>query len=349
MRAFAGQQQAIAEYAPVKAVLVSETLVRVYGWDAFLRKLFDAGIERLYVSLAEKSDPFGHDQGKKDVIAALGPLADKAEFIANSSGGTGLWTRDWGPVLARTRDGQARILDFNYSRQWPDAFNRLVSANGARLPRISVPLRFEGGNFMITGRGDCALSRKVVAQNAVAKEPGDIVFDEVQIVELMKAFAGCRRVHLTPSLPGELTEHIDLWAKFTSDEDVLVGEISQRRLESFAAGQDAAQVARFLDEQAQAFQSLGFRVHRIPMPLPRGRVFRSYVNALLVNGTAFVPRYGILIRPGAGQENYHKEYAAEVESAYRGLGFKVEWVDSDDTIPQGGAVHCVTMQLAELL
>ena len=63
-------------------------------------------------------------------------------------------------------------------------------------------------------------------------------------------------------------------------------------------------------------------------------MFRSYTNSLLVNGTAFVPQYAT-----------DPVHGPRVEAIYQDLGFKVVWVPSDSLIRDGGAVHCVTMQV----
>ncbi|NRA65625.1 MAG: agmatine deiminase family protein [Pseudobacteriovorax sp.] len=112
----------------------------------------------------------------------------------------------------------------------------------------------------------------------------------------------------------------------------------------------ALQVQKYLNDRADEIAALGFDVVRVPMPSPiAGRlvVMRSYTNSLLANGTAIVPRY---VKPALGLGTYQdleliEAYEADVTLAYEAAGYRVVFVNSDQLIAAGGAVHCVTMQL----
>src|SRR5690606_37071267 len=103
-----------------------------------------------------------------------------------------------------------------------------------------------------------------------------------------------------------------MFAKIVSEDLVLVSEIVPETIahlkkdlgfvpENVTAlkaslDQAAAQLARFKT------------VRRLPMPIPYRGGFRNYVNSILVNGTAVVPRYR---RFGWGYEEYPDQPLAE--------------------------------------
>ncbi len=136
----------------------------------------------------------------------------------------------------------------------------------------------------------------------------------------------------------------------------------------------------FLREKQQWFRDHGFRVFLLPMPtnifnfdadeykkaydgqISDGKtpdeakrfaedwasniVTRSYTNSLMVNGTLVTPRYlkfnGKLDYPDASLLD---AYENKVRMVIEGVGLKVEFVETDALIAQGGSVHCTTMQV----
>jgi agmatine/peptidylarginine deiminase len=259
-------------------------------------------------------------------------------------------------VTQENTKAQTINFDFNYypRRAVDDAVPSNLEATFPGWERVSVPVYNEGGNFMSNGRMECLMTTRVTDANARKFHPDDIILDAAGVRDMYSRYAGCSQTHIFPRMPSEGTGHIDMWGKFLTDDDVIVGRITSERMTRFAAGAEEAElvrnVAAYLDERAEELAELGYKVHRVPMPLPSSNVFRSYTNSLLLNGTAFVPRYG-----GDGKdqvspygEKWSEEYEAEVVSIYGKLGFQVQWVDSDELIESGGAVHCVTMQFGKL-
>jgi agmatine/peptidylarginine deiminase len=85
-------------------------------------------------------------------------------------------------------------------------------------------------------------------------------------------------------------------------------------------------------------------IEAIPMPSLDTTLMRTYTNSVLVNGTALVPRYEKnLLResPYDGQEHM-VVYEQQTETLYRRYGYKVRFLNADDLILRGGALHCVT-------
>ena len=206
--------------------------------------------------------------------------------------------------------------------------------------------------------GDCMMTTRVVDANASRYFASDMVLSPAQIKQYYKDFAGCDDVYIFPRMPYEGTGHIDMWAKFLSDDTVLVGELQDETIARMQRGTSsyngALEIQGFLNDRASEIRSLGFDVVRIPMPAPiisgSYATMRSYTNSLLVNGTAIIPRY---VRSADYYASYEDSdltsvYEQQVEDIYRGLGYQVRFIESDELIANGGAVHCVTMQLGAL-
>lgn len=163
-----------------------------------------------------------------------------------------------------------------------------------------------------------------------------------------------------PRIPYEGTGHIDIWAKFLNDHEVVVGEISADSLAQVPVEQQTAytEVKRFLDEEATGLdangkeipnalatvlkaQEPGVEIKRIPMPTPgvyRGiETYRTYTNSLLLNQVAIVPRYrqGHRSRINAQEQTQADEKA--VAQVYEDAGYQVVWIYADNLIRDGGA------------
>ncbi len=101
-----------------------------------------------------------------------------------------------------------------------------------------------------------------------------------------------------------------------------------------------------LDEMARQLGAY-MKVERLPMPAPYRNTMRTYANGILVNKSAILPRYKTF---GWNGESYpdqelHARYEEQVRAAYEKHGYKVEFVDADGLIFNGGALHCVAQQI----
>jgi hypothetical protein len=115
---------------------------------------------------------------------------------------------------------------------------------------------------------------------------------------------GCRTVTRLPRAGG--IGHVDERARFASAHTVLTDTPAYRAI----------------------FEARGFTVVLLPRS-PGGR--ESYVNALVVNGTAFVPQFG-------------RAQDADALRVYRALGFTVVGLDSKALANRGkGSIHCISM------
>lgn len=145
--------------------------------------------------------------------------------------------------------------------------------------------------------------------NYAANSKGDcIVVDNERVVEMPDSlFAkdyGCKTLTRLPYTKG--IGHIDESVKFIDDSTVLVDDA----------------------DYATTLKGKGFNV--VPMIRP-GREYETYVNALVVNGTAFVPVF-------------NEKTDIDAITIYEKLGLKVVPLNSVSLSNNGyGSIHCITM------
>lgn len=344
-QAYEGKQRVPPEYSPSDGLIVSQSLVTSYGRQDIVKAAVDAGVKKIWVVVPKGSELTTADARFAGLRAVLGDDIEKVELIPQKqSGGLTIWARDWSPLGALSADGSLRLLDLNYYPYRPtdDAASQAI-AGFKGIERVSVPVYNEGGNFMINGQGDCLMTSRVTDANSRVEQSGDMILDAAAIRSYYQKYAGCRSVHIFPRMPTERTGHIDMWAKFLDDDTVIVNQISEKALKGLKGSEleFAKMIQEFLEERASDIEQLGFNVQRIPMPAPRRGWFRSYSNSTLLNGTAVVPQYSTRYSDAALIPGFE----AEARRIYQNFGYKVVFIPSDELIEEGGAVHCVTMQV----
>ncbi|MGE0174929.1 MAG: agmatine deiminase family protein [Oligoflexales bacterium] len=373
---FIGKQAVIPEYVPDQSILISYLLLIVDAeGPQIVKEAFKAGVKQLYIVAPDNDDHPDWIKAQAKLTEILSTEdQEKVRLIRQPIPGTWdewqdpsreqgpgdaerfatPWARDWAPLSAKTEDDELRFIDFNYfaDRTLDDTLPTLLSKEANRT-RISLPVYNEGGNFMISGQGDCFMSDRVIFANDEKIMENDEVLSRADIERYYKDIVGCKNVYVLPHLPDEPTQHIDMWAKFVNDETVLVGEIIQESLQYVGGTFEVLAVKneqKYLNDQAEFFKSLGYSVVRIPMPLPINmfsiQVHRSYANSLLINKTAIVPRY----RKYRQTVNYIDgplldKYEDAVKAVMEGQGYEVVFVNMDDLISYRGSVHCATMEI----
>lgn len=342
---FRGQQTVPPEYAPTLGVIVSQPLLTNFGREDIVKAVLDAGAAKVWVVVPRGSRESLQSSSFSRLRSLLGQDVNKVDVLTQKdSGGLTVWARDWAPLGSVDNKGKLRLLDFNYYPDRPadDSTGRAFEGFTG-VERVSVPVYNEGGNFMSNSGGDCLMTTRVTDANSNRYVAGDLVLDAEDIRSYYQDFGGCRRVNIFPRMPNERTGHIDMWAKFLDDDTVIVGEISDEAL-GLVQGSDlsfAREISLYLEQRTADLIALGYDVVRIPMPLPGRSFFRSYTNSLLVNRTAIIPQYSA----SSSDASLVASYQAEAEAVYRRLGYKTSFIPSDALIRNGGAVHCVTMQI----
>lgn len=382
-----GQQTIVAEYEPNQDVLLSHELFSTPGFDVnFAKLILEAGAPRIII-LLPKNGSESESKLRASFKNGLGTLFNRIAFLRfgewsrlsnpnqKASDNINRWSRDYGPMGLRTKDGKIKVLDFNYrgTNDLDETVGREL-AKYLNIDRIAPPVLFEGGSFMATSTGTCFITNLVFNRNrGVAENPNFVPVSEPQIRGYFKDTAGCTQLHVIgfpiAGLWSEaLPDHLDYWTKLVNDNTIIVSEIWEEAIslitpesiqkedpdnartaaELKLLADEVKEVSRRskanLDTKAREFQTLGFRVLRIPQPIP-SRSFLTYTNGLIVNKTMINPRY-VRSQPHAEyiDSRLFARYEKNVTDALQSVGLSTKWINSDAIIGASGAIHCASMQ-----
>lgn len=242
-----------------------------------------------------------------------------------------VWIRDYGPFGLQEAGGPLGIADLvygGYYSRWRDDQVPCALASDLGASCYGSNLIFDGGNFLVDGRGNLFMTR--------ATDDWNGRLTEAEVDAQLRAAFNVQRIYrfdyarTSGGSPADGTGHIDMYAKIVAPCRVLVSQSDQV---PFAAP---------LEEMARIFAGLEcepgrtYEVFRIPGWYANSTWY-TYTNSTMVNRVAIVPSYR------SGQDT-------EAKAVYqRALpGYEIALVPSDEPIPYGGAVHCITMQLPAL-
>lgn len=127
-----------------------------------------------------------------------------------------------------------------------------------------------------------------------------------------KSAYGCKNVHLMEHVGG------------LGDIDEMIKPIGNNTI--------LTATPKYVDQ----LKTLGYNVVEIPQAATPSYDYRTYANSLVLNGTVFMPTYGIA-----------KD--AEAKASYERLGFKVVEIPSNELSDSfHGSVHCQTMAYPDM-
>ncbi|MBA2564886.1 MAG: agmatine deiminase family protein [Gemmatimonadetes bacterium] len=312
-------------------------------WMTIIRETIDTGAEA-YVYLPA---------GPYDEAAQLATCGAKFESYTGISRTMvnwfqgyrfdAFWVRDFAPFFVREIASQDLLLeDALYYPQRPrDDAQPADLARRLDLPLSRMNLRIEGGNFLPNGGGLCVVGSVVLGQNPQ--------YSEAEIKSILGAELGCRKTVIVESLRDFATGHVDVYLSWADRTTLLVGE--------YQAAQDRTNRAILERNVAQKLSGLTdpqtgqpIRIVRVPMPsnCPKGsarvapdscpgvsgrdRVWRTYLNVLMVNGKVLMP---VFVQ--------HSRHEAAAATVWAGRGFEVVPVRSDRLT--SGQVHCITKSI----
>lgn len=201
-------------------------------------------------------------------------------------------------------------------------------------------------------------------------------YNEDQIRQILKNYAGCQKTLIVPSMPKEPTRHVDVFLKFINNETLLMSQLDPKRIEGLATGHQKDIAEKMLEHQqivASMLETEGFSVVNVPMPLPHipvpefqdEVVVRSYVNSLLIvsrnqKKTALVPSFSRgqhVPENGPADSAFSYPYTDEayieadeskVKQTFESFGYQVKFINADWIVGDFGAIHCTTMQYPAL-
>lgn len=235
-----------------------------------------------------------------------------------------IWIRDYAPFFGVDADGRRAAVGAIYDPlpHYPQERDDAMGAAYARLigvPFVKLDIHTEGGNLWTDGAGTLIMSEDIFARNPA------LTPDEVER-RLRRAFAFDRLI-ITPKLRHEETGHVDLLVKLSDAQTALVSSpaIPFNR--------------ETLRKASSILRKAGYRVFDLPAPPPYLNwgifpIWRSYTNALTVNGRVLVPTFGVSLD-------------ALALAIYREAmpDYEVIPIDCASAADGGGAVHCLTHEV----
>jgi len=241
-----------------------------------------------------------------------------------------MWVRDYGPTVLESKSRTSLVVDASYDAQErrlddavPTAISHLTSAE-TRHTSLNLP----GGNLLTNGRGVIITTTRVQQENAGTSQ--------ADIVSVIGETYDASTIAVLEPLDGESTGHVDMFATFTDEHTVVVGEYA-RHVDSVNS--------RILDRNAERLASIQvgrrkLRVVRIPMPSRRDGLWPTFTNVVYANGLLLVPCY----------ESTTPRQKQAIHAVYLSLlpDWRIHFIQCDDLINSGGALHCVVSNLNSL-
>lgn len=268
-------------------------------------------------------------------LPKLGDFGTRIQALPLATGN--LWLRDYGPLMAVQSAPSRRVyVDFRYGGPEPHA-ERLPSELQAKDKNslyLDAGTELDGGDFLTDG-ATCVTSWLAGSSDPTPK----------------LAKLGCQR---TIAIPDPPHPHVDMWLKIAAPGVALVNTLAEEAeahlIKTYGHLPAEHQTLKQQLNQAADLLSQYFKVHRLPMPLVYRGAYRTYANALLVNGTAILPSYQ---RYGFGYDDYpdadkKTNYENRAVGVYQSLGYRVRFVNADGLIYNGGAFHCIAVQIPKI-
>jgi len=334
---FRGNTQPIAEWEPLSTVIITGDIVNQRFGFELLQKLVLTGLRGIIfvgVNNPELQKKYGNFVDTKAPIQFIGisTSANKDHPSLTQRTHT-VWTRDYGPIMARGIDGSPKMFNFRYYeyRDLDNQFNTaLLESLKTKVHILPVGMNFEGGNFMTDGE-TCIYS------DAVRQYHG---YNLQDVNAIFRDYMGCKKVLTTPAVAHEATGHVDMVMKFVRKNEVVLAKLFRNPNPTQEEHTLNLEVKKSLDQIHDSLVKAGIKVTRIPMPAVRivngNPVFFSYTNSLISNGHIIMPVYGTDI---------DGNQALNAQNIYKSFNYTVHTVDSREIILKGGAVHCSTMQI----
>jgi len=241
-----------------------------------------------------------------------------------------IWVRDYGPIIGLDESGRrvaiSAVFDplAAYPQERDNAMpERWAAHNG--IPVRVTDVHTEGGNIWSDGAGTLIMSDDIDTRNPH--------LTRAEIEAQLHTLFDFQKLIVTPSLRLEETGHVDLLCKLADARTMLVAAptvpINGERLRQTAA--------LFMGETNAAGEP--YRVMELPSPrfyvnwgvYP---VWRSYTNALTVNGRVLVPVFGV-----AADAQALRVYREAMPD------HQIIPIHCEATVNGGGTVHCLTKEV----
>jgi agmatine/peptidylarginine deiminase len=245
----------------------------------------------------------------------------KIKIVDEGTERANAWLQDYYPKAITGRRGEMEFIRFRYwEKEIPPGDRHLARSLQVRLNKSG--LRAENSNLLI-------VDGKLYATNKVLRD--NLIFSKKTIEKKLKNALHIKSGRWLPPLPGEPTQHLDIYANY-------LGKTKAGNKTILISSSHIPARQKMLDEVSQMFQQDGFTVVRVgnsegPQDHVLTQPVKSYANSLILEDTAFVPTY----------DNPTQDKAAA--EAYRKLGYKVVPIRCTEFVKRDGAIHCLTAKL----
>lgn len=282
----------------------------------------------------------------KSNITSNGGSLSNTKYI--QKGFNSIWMRDYGPNSVYLEGVDSLVfVDWIYNRPRPlDNVLPIEIGDLMNIPVYSMSttpfdLVHTGGNFMADGFGRGFSSYLVDEEN----DPGSTYtvsgHNSAAVSNLMNMYQGIDTYVKMTTLPYDDIHHIDMHMKLMNEEVLLVGQFP-------AGSSDGPQIELNLQAIQDNYTSVfgtPFKIVRIPMPPSTSGAYapsasyRTYANNVIVNKTVIVPTYR------TEYDTTALRILQEIMPGYNIVGIDVD-NSSANLISQGGALHCITKEVA---
>jgi agmatine deiminase len=299
-----------AEWEPTTGVMIRYPLGLPYN---LLRDLDDNVDLHVVVSS-------GYLNTATSNLTANGVDMNRVHFLVRSN--DSIWTRDYGPWFIFDAAGDLGIVNHTYNRPWRPNDNNIPLYFGQEqgIPVYSHSMYHTGGNYMTDGAHFSSSTRLVY--NEAASENG---MTARQVDDLMDEYYGVDQYHVLEYIESGGIHHVDTWAKFLDEENVLVKEVWSSHNTYSTLEQRATLLASL-----PASTGRNYQVHRVYCYSTSSGP-ASYTNSIILNDHIYVPHFGNSTYDEAALEVYRQAAPGYTVNGYYYSGFL-----SDD------ALHCRT-------
>jgi agmatine/peptidylarginine deiminase len=251
------------------------------------------------------------------------------------------WVRDYG-FITTYKEGKPELLNFTFNA-WGNKFDSLLdNAVNQQLhthsvfkhhPMTQIDFVLEGGSIETDGQGT------LLTTEACLLNPNrNRNLAKADIEHILQEHLGVDRILWLKHghIEGDDTDaHIDTLARFADENSIIYmqsdTDVELQKME--------AELKALKTIEGQAYQ-----LYPIPLPEPaitdgEGRKLpASYVNFLIINDAVLLPVYGVW------------EDTIAIEQTTKAFpDRKVIPIDCKALIEQNGSLHCITMQVPELI
>lgn len=258
-----------------------------------------------------------------------------------------IWARDYGVnSIYENEVTNLSLTDWEYNRPRPRDDTSAVKV----APYLNVPLYettqspnrlvHTGGNYMSDGHGTAFSSKLVLDENSPVGDFGQDL-TEGEIDSIMKKYLGIKRYIKMETLPYDGIHHIDMHMKLLDEETLLIGEYPS----GISDGPQIDANIQYIQDNFLTCFNRPYKIIRIPQP-PNvagtsypgspfgGAYYRTYTNALILNGLVLIPGY------------YEKYDTTAVRIWQEAMpGYQIVQLDCNNIIPQSGTIHCITHEI----